>query len=561
MPPLGGFRLRSGAGEEINLSSNDSQPQSFLDTRTIISLVVMVLFFIGWQYYMQRKYPDAFRKKETVEHSAPVAANSETAKAAVDAAASKPVPAAASASVATTAPKAEKTWHYQSATLEFDISSQGMGLRDVRPLQYKDRKGEPVIIGKTESKTLILETRLMGRAESLDFNVEKVNDNLFVGHAEMGGLKITKTLEIVPDKYLLHFKVAATGQDPRFVGLTTDLIEQVDSPKKGNLLLPQLEKQEFYVDTPENRDRETFKKDDLQSSWSKVRVASIGSQYFTQAILDQSPIIPDAKGSLNHADDLAQITLQYPVLTPGQEFQLKYDAFMGPKSYSLLRSIDPLLAQTVDFGRLAFIARYIFDLLQWFYSVVGNWGWAIICLTVVVRALVLPLNIYSYKSMKSMQAIQPEMTALKERYKDDQQKANAEVMRLMRENKVNPLGGCLPMLLQFPIFIALYSVLGHTIELYQAPFIWWIRDLSLKDPYYILPVLMGVTMFLQQKTTPNVSMDPAQAKMMLMMPVVFTFFMITLPSGLTLYMLVGALFSVIQQTYFVGSRTSPLAKR
>jgi YidC/Oxa1 family membrane protein insertase len=207
----------------------------------------------------------------------------------------------------------------------------------------------------------------------------------------------------------------------------------------------------------------------------------------------------------------------------------------------------------VDFGFFDWIAQHILTMLRWFYSVVGNWGLAIILLTVVVRLLVLPFNLYSYKSMRAMQAIQPQIQALRERYKEDQQTQQQEMMRLMRDNKVNPLGGCLPVFLQFPIFIALYQVLGNSIELYQAPFILWIHDLSLKDPYYILPVLMGLTMFTQNKITPN-TMDPAQAKVMLMMPLVFTFFMVSLPSGLTLYMLVGAVFGVLQQLYFMRDR-------
>ena len=149
-----------------------------------------------------------------------------------------------------------------------------------------------------------------------------------------------------------------------------------------------------------------------------------------------------------------------------------------------------------------------------------------------------------------MQALQPEIKAMREKYKDDQQKQQQEMMALMKSNKANPLAGCMPVLLQFPIFIALYQVLGNSIELYQAPFGLWIHDLSLKDPFYILPVLMGLTMFVQQKVTPN-TMDPAQAKVLLFMPLIFTFFMVSLPSGLTLYMLVGAVFSVAQQMYFL----------
>jgi len=167
-----------------------------------------------------------------------------------------------------------------------------------------------------------------------------------------------------------------------------------------------------------------------------------------------------------------------------------------------------------------------------------------------VRLLVLPFNMMSYKSMKVMQVLQPQMKAIREKYKDDQQRMNQEIMGLMKTHKANPLGGCLPMLLQFPIFIALYQVLGHSIELYQAPFAFWIHDLSAKDPYYVLPVLMGITLFVQQKVTPN-TMDPAQAKVLAFMPLLFSFFMLSLPSGLTLYMFVNGLAGVAQQMYFL----------
>ena len=148
--------------------------------------------------------------------------------------------------------------------------------------------------------------------------------------------------------------------------------------------------------------------------------------------------------------------------------------------------------------------------------------------------------------MKNMQKIQPLLTSVREKHKEDPTKMNQEVMALMKEHKVNPLGGCLPILLQLPIFIALYQVLGQSIEMYQAPFMWWIQDLSLKDPFFVLPVLMGVTMYLQQKFTPT-TLDPTQAKIMMFMPVVFALFMVALPSGLTLYIFISTLFAVIQQ--------------
>ncbi len=518
----------------------NNENQSFLDTRTLMAVLLVGLTFVGWQMYMQKKYPDATSGRKAIVSSTSLitAAPSVAVR---DVTPEAPMPAR---------PASEKLTHFESDTLTFDISSRGMGIKTFRILKYKSRSGEVVELGHPEENMLPLETRLLGRSEGLQFQVEQVNPTLFVGRATIGNIHVTKTMEVIPDKYLLNFKVVAEGADDMFVGLTTAMTEEVEPVASGNLLQPQFAKQEFYIDYADTKDRIAFGKDDVQKSWSRVKVASVGSQFFTQAIVDKSSIMPDAKAQLNHQGKAADLLLQYPVLNRSINFELAYSAFVGPKSLVLLRDVDENLAHVVDFGFFNWIGRHILDLLRAFYEMVGNWGIAIICMTVVVRLLVLPVNIYSYKSMRAMQAIQPQIKALREQYKDDQAKQQREMMALMKAHKVNPVGSCLPVLLQFPIFIALYQVLGNSIELYQAPFGLWIHDLSLKDPFYILPVLMGLTMFVQQKITPN-TMDPAQAKILLMMPLMFTFFMVSLPSGLTLYMLVGAVFSVAQQTYFM----------
>jgi YidC/Oxa1 family membrane protein insertase len=537
---------------------NKDNNQNFFDARTISAIILVAVTFLGWQYYMQKKYPNAFKKKSATEQTAKedkVVQDKKVADAQNPGATNPPAPIEADTKRIA---KDEKTIHYESDNIAFDISSKGMGLKNFQVRKYKDRAGEVIKLGHPSLDTLPLETSLMGHDEPLDFELSKVNENVFVGHAKVGGLEVTKTIEILPDKYTLNFKVNTSGKDDRFIGLTTVLSEQVEEHAGGNILLPTLAKQEFYIETDDSHDREVFKKEDLEKSWNKVRVASVGSQYFTQSVLDKSNVMPDVKAKLVHAQKLADMKLNYTVLNRDNGLQLEYTAFMGPKSHHLLEEIDPAMARVVDFGFFNWIARHILLMLKWFYAMVGNWGVAVVLLTVCVRLVVLPFNIYSYKSMKAMQAIQPQIQALKEKYKDDQQKQQQEMMTLMRENKVNPVGGCLPAILQFPIFIALYQVLGNSIELYQAPFGLWIPDLSLKDPYYILPVLMGITMFVQQKITPN-TMDPAQAKILQFMPLIFTFFMISLPSGLTLYMLVGAVFSVIQQMYFMRDKRRALA--
>jgi YidC/Oxa1 family membrane protein insertase len=541
------------------VSQNDNQ-QNFFDPRTIIAVVIVAAVFMGWQFYMQKKYPQAFAPKDTVTTQtdeagkkvapAPGTPAAQAAKAQGGSDVNSPAKAP---EVPAQTPREEKLTHFENDDLSFDISSHGMGLRNYRIKKFKDRAGETVHLGYSGANAHPFETRLLGHQEALDFDIQKINDNMFVGRAQVGGLTVTKSLEVQSDKYLILTKISTEGSDDRFIGLTTVLSEDVEPPGQSSFLLPQFDLQEFYMNYEDTNERYVFPEEDEQKTWNKVRLASVGSQYFTQALLDKSPIMPEAKAQVNHSGKFAQLMLNYPVLNKANGIQLEYMSFMGPKSHDILTALDPVMAETVNFGWFNWIARQILAMLRWFYEICGNWGVAIILLTIVVRILVLPFNVYSYKSMKAMQVIQPKIQALRERYKDDQQKQQQEMMALMRENKVNPLGGCLPVLLQFPIFIALYQVLGNSIELYQAPFGLWIHDLSLKDPFYILPVLMGVTMFIQQKITPN-TMDPAQARIMLMMPLIFTFFMVTLPSGLTLYMWIGAVFSVLQQLWFMREK-------
>jgi len=186
--------------------------------------------------------------------------------------------------------------------------------------------------------------------------------------------------------------------------------------------------------------------------------------------------------------------------------------------------------------------------MKFFYSIIANYGVAILILTLLVRLLMFPLQHKAMKSMKRMQELQPHLKSLQEKYKDDKEKLNREMLSFMKTHKMNPMSGCLPILIQLPVFIALYKVLANSVELYRSPFMFWITDLSMKDHYYILPLLMGGMMFVQQKMTPNPTMDPTQAKIMLyMMPVIFTVLMLNLPSGLTLYIMFSTLLGIVQQ--------------
>jgi len=225
-----------------------------------------------------------------------------------------------------------------------------------------------------------------------------------------------------------------------------------------------------------------------------------------------------------------------------------YLLYAGPKENNRLQQYHAGLEYVIDFGFFSIIARPLFWVLKLFYKTFHNYGVAIVILTTIVRIPFIPLVSKGQQSMKKLQDIQPRMAEIREKYKDDPQRMQREVMELYKKHKVNPMGGCLPMLLQIPVFFALYKVLLISIELRGAPFIFWIHDLSIKDPSYVLPVVMGITMVIQQKMTPS-SMEPMQQKMMMIMPVVFTFMFLSFPSGLVLYWLVNNLLSIGQQFY------------
>ena len=220
----------------------------------------------------------------------------------------------------------------------------------------------------------------------------------------------------------------------------------------------------------------------------------------------------------------------------------------GPKLQDELEKIAPGLELTVDYGWLTVIAKPIFWLMKQIHNVVGNWGWSIILLTLIIKLAFFKLSETSYRSMANMRKMTPRIQALKDRYGDDKQRLNQAMMELYKKEKINPLGGCLPILVQIPVFIALYWVLLEAVELRQAPFIFWIQDLSIKDPYFVLPVIMGVSMFIQQKLNPAPP-DPMQAKLMMALPFVFTIFFAFFPAGLVLYWVTNNILSISQQWY------------
>ena len=280
-----------------------------------------------------------------------------------------------------------------------------------------------------------------------------------------------------------------------------------------------------------------------------VQWVALQDKYFLSVLMPKA-----GAAALAKTEDPKIVSAGVRMATSGGASSVALQLYAGPKEYDTLRAMNVGLEDMIDFGWFIYgswtivksVAKPIFYVLRFIHEYVGNYGVTIVLLTCMIKLLFVPLQYKSYKSMKMMRVIQPKIKEVQEKYKGDRDRLNKELMKLYREQKVNPLGGFLPMFLQMPVFISLFNVLYMTIDLRQAPFMLWVTDLSLQDPFYVLPVLMGVSMFIQQKITPN-TMDPMQAKIMLVLPIGLTFLFINFPAGLVLYWLTNNALTITQQ--------------
>ena len=379
-------------------------------------------------------------------------------------------------------------------------------------------------------------------AEALKLSKDKPTETLVLTYTGPAGIVIEKRLTFHNDNYKIDVAVATKGFDGYDLALGTDfgLADKVSKDAAGRVGMVAL------VDGKTVNDK--IAKIKGETSLSGV-IGWFGQEdkYFTATMIygDQGIVTARRTPAPPEIGDLLATDLR----VKEKPEQRSYGLYAGPKSYTLLQAEGHGLEQVVDYGWFGILARPMFWLMQQFFRFTGNYGVAIILLTIVVRMLLFYPSLKSATAMEEMKRIQPQLTALREKYKKDPQRMNAEMMKLYKEHKVNPLGGCLPMVLQLPFFVALYNVLSVSIELRQSPFLsFWIKDLSVHDPYYILPVLMGVSMVFTMKMT-STSVDPQQQKIMMFMNIAFIFLFAWLPAGLLLYITLSNLLSIVQQLY------------
>ncbi len=380
------------------------------------------------------------------------------------------------------------------------------------------------------------------------------------------GVKVTKVFTFYPDNYLFDMKVTLenSGKEALADALTINLFNAPYEKHESRL-------NAHRVAVLTKKGLEEFNEKKIRKSSPKIpgpfKWIGYENNYFLTALIPEEG--NGYSASLNMIDENTHLvrtvflTPQFFV-KPGNKVNFGVRFFVGPKDLTILKEADYDLAKSVNFGWFDIIAKPLLWFMDYIYKYVHNYGVAIIIVTVVIKILFWPLTHKSYESMKTMKKLQPKMAAIREKYKNDREKLNQELMNLYRTYKVNPVGGCLPMVLQIPVFFALYRMLYGAIELRHAPFCLWINDLSAPDRLYIgfkipylgglpvLTILMGVSMFIQQKMTPTGG-DPRQEKMMLMMPVIFTVFFVNFPSGLVLYWLVNNILSIGQQ-YIINKK-------
>lgn len=529
----------------------------------LIAAILAVLFMLAirWNTYQ--------------EQHAPLVAPAATSEIpASTAAKSSDIPSATStASPSTpTAPAVASTSVIKVATDSLLVSIDPVGgdiVRVALPRHLIDLKNPDspfVLIDNTPDHLYRIQSGLIGAngtdtaqgrptysVEKSEYSLENGKDTLAVDLSlQQGDVKITKRFTFTRGQYVVGVEYLIDNQSAnKWDG---QLYGQIKRDSK-NFAKTNAMMMSAYLGGAVTTKEENYKKvkfDDLrkapfetteQGGW-----VSLIQHYFISAWIPDPSTTNTFKLSQQGTNDVFLFSfIGSPVdVAPGAQGSIKANFYAGPKDTDSLKTISPHLDLTVDYGFLWMIGEPLFWLLKKIHLLVGNWGLAIIGLTIIVKALFFHLSATSYRSMAKMKKLAPKMAEMKERYGDDRQKMSQEMMKLYKDEKVNPLGGCLPMLIQMPVFLALYWVLMESVELRHAPFYGWIQDLSVMDPYYVLPLIYGVTMWFMQKLNPQPT-DPMQARVMQMLPLVFTFMFLWFPAGLVLYWVTNNILTIAQQ--------------
>ncbi|HYX39289.1 MAG TPA: membrane protein insertase YidC [Oligoflexus sp.] len=546
------------------------------DKKSIVAVFICTLLFMGYMTYLQSKYPDFYagNRGETVEEPTP-APTPTTPNPAPAAAASAPPADAAAPGAATLAPAQvtsltaqELTFDTKTRIIRFDQSLGG-----IASIQLKDYAQDQ----KSGYQVEVLDSPILVQGTT---NIQdKLGQKGFAGQREGNTIRFSRTennwaieqiFTVPEDGYGLQVKVnfknnAAVPQELTGGALVQENIAQ--PPSSGGFLSSMFggnpASATTFVYSVNGKTNEMLvhdlcKEDADPTAFNltgeKLDYIGIDRHYFLSFLWAKDQPMNYLLQRSSEANALFCPTTilawqKFGLVEAGGTVSVDLSGYFGPKQRDILAAHDPALASSIKLGWFSFFAHPLMIVLKELHKLLHNWGLAIIVITVLLKLLFYPLTKAAAVSMKKMQKLQPEMTAIREKFKDDPQRQQRELMAFMSQNKVNPFKGCLPILPQIPVFIAFYNLLSQTIELRHAPFFGWITDLASRDPYYITPILLAVGMFLQQKLTPNPGMDKNQEKIMLMMPVIFGLMMLSMPAGMVLYMITNTIVSIVQQQW------------
>lgn len=534
-----------------------------MNIRTFLAILLSFIVVFVYQYFFAKNLETQKQEQaqtQTQPAQPPAAA---TGSAPAAPAAALPAPAAAVKAAA-----AAKDIRVETPLYTAVFSTRGGALKSLKLKEYKATldEGSPLIemVQVQDGSELPLSTAFTDSSvvlpgdifyetdrKEIDLTGDAKPGKLVFTYAASGQYRVEKIYTFQPDRYAFDLEV-------RFVNSTNAALNQnlsirwlEELGKKG------MEEEGAIAQVKNSTEREAGAKMEKKAYGPDIQWGGFENKFFIAAMIPKQPALTTASFAKDARGQIL-VTLDGPknTIPSGQAGAFNYTLFVGPKEYNRLKAEGAGLEAAINVGNwMKWLAYPILFFMQYLYNYVGNYGIVIIIITLLTKLLFWPLGTKSYKSMKEMQKVQPKLNELKERYKDDKQKMNAAVMELYKTHKINPLGGCLPVVIQIPVFIALYQLLSYAIELRHAPFFWWIQDLSAKDPYYITPIIMGATMLIQQKMSPPMG-DPMQQKMMLLMPVVFTFLFLNFPSGLVIYWLINNVLSIGQQYYINKSPTA-----
>jgi YidC/Oxa1 family membrane protein insertase len=520
-----------------------------MEKRTVIAIALSIMVLLIWTRFVSPPppppAPETTAPVEQVQTTQEITAEEKQPEPLAQIPSTVPALADMSAVVATGNDIVIETDLYKAV-----LSTKGAVIRHWELKNYKNNDGMPVVL--LEEADIISPLAILFENSNRDLPQQVIynasssrivlsengrNEGVLTFTYENQGVSITKRLKFYNDDYRVDISIE-TANTPDFmlpVGTNFGIFDLESSLRThaGPILLMDTSLEKFDAE------------DTNKYLTGNIHWVANEDKYFTSAIMPITPVIGASFWTESGKPEIA-----YKYTSGKQDVVL----FAGPKEYDRLKNLGMGLEHIIDFGWFTIIAMPLFWFLKFLYSFLGNYGWAIVIMTILVRLPFIPILQKSQQSMKKMQKIQPLMAEIKEKYKKDPQKQQKETMLLYKKHKVNPIGGCLPMLLQIPVFIALYNVLLQAIELRGAPFIFWVTDLAVKDPFYVLPIVMGATMVLQQKMTPTTA-DPTQAKIMMFLPIIFTVMFLTFPSGLVIYWLVNNVLAIIQQ-YFVNKKAA-----